>query len=65
MSSLKIKLLTPIEATNGSQFLETTISEFYSQTLENKNSNNILDKRNSFSYTFDEKITIHKNGHLI
>lgn len=62
MSSFKIKLLTPIEATNGSQFLETTISEFYSQTLENKNPNNILDKKNSFSYTFDEKISIHKNG---
>ena len=62
MSSFKIKLLTPIETTNGSQFLETTISEFYSQTLEDKNSNNILNKKNSFSYTFDEKISIHKNG---
>ena len=62
MSSFKIKLLTPIEATNGSQFLETTISEFYSQTLQNKDTSNIFDKKNSFSYTFDEKISIHKNG---
>ena len=62
MSSFKIKLLTPIEATNGSQFLETTISEFYSQILQNKDTSDIFDKKNSFSYTFDEKISIHKNG---
>lgn len=63
MASFILKLLTPT-VSNGFSFLESTISEFYSQEDEynNTNENTIENRHRSFCYTFNEKLSLHKNA---
>lgn len=69
MANFKINLLTPmlktadINKTGGStHFLESTISEFYSQEQVYSNSLQSFGFKTTFCHTFNEKISLHKNG---
>jgi hypothetical protein len=72
MAKFQIKMLTPLIKDDISHcyFLETPISDFESQSSSDlflKNSDGELPSKslwtvNTFSYTFDEKISFHKHG---
>ena len=62
MAHFKLYLLTPAakNSADGSfRFLKTIISEFYHQK---PNNNSTLVQNNSFCYSLNEKLSIHKNG---
>ena len=71
MAQFKIYLLTPsvvdVNEENSfnqrTSYLKTTISEFYSQKEEfNKGVKDFENQKNTFTFTFDEKIAFHKNA---
>lgn len=64
MAHFKINLLTPQINTDTQNvlFLETTISEFYKQADLSVNQNSLRDKKYSYCYTFNEKLSLHING---
>lgn len=71
MAQFKIYLLTPsvvdVNEENSfnqrTSYLKTTISEFYSQQEEfNKGIKTLTDQKNTYTFTFDEKIAFHKNA---
>lgn len=68
MAQFKIDLLTPsvVETTNNefnfsTPYLVTRISEFYKQTDEFNNTN-WTQQQNTYTFTFDEKVSFHKNA---
>ena len=61
MAQFILKLLTPTLDNDGLRFLETTISEFYSQTEEQKVAGEFHNQRHSFCYSFNEKLNLHQN----
>ena len=67
MAYFKLMLMKPIHTGNNesSKYLLNTISEFYSQDQEYKNSrikeNLYLNSKFSFCYTYNEKFSIHKH----
>ena len=71
MAQFKIYLLTPsvvdVNEENSfnqrTSYLKTTISEFYSQQEEfNNGVKDLKNQKNTFTFTFDEKIAFHKNA---
>lgn len=62
--SFIIKLLTPTSSNSKRiSFLETTISEFYSQEeAYSINQNNFLNRKETYCYTFNEHFSMHTNG---
>ena len=67
MAYFKLYLLTPaVDNTHYgvSHFLKTIISEFYPQEkkINNSPSETITSQRNTFCFSFNEKISLHKNG---
>ena len=65
MAQFILKLLTPSIKNNleGFKYLETTISEFYNQIDEyQSNINNFSNRKHTFCYSFNEKLSIHKNA---
>ena len=66
MAKFQIKLLTSKKDSfnNTIGFLETPISEFYRQeeSFNIKKDDNVLNQRNTYCYTFNEKLSIHQNG---
>lgn len=62
--SFIIKLLTPTSSNSKRiSFLETTISEFYSQEeAYSTNQNNFSNRKETYCYTFNEHFAMHTNG---
>ena len=62
--SFIIKLLTPTSSNSKRiSFLETTISEFYSQEeVYSTNQNNFSNRKETYCYTFNEHFAMHTNG---
>lgn len=62
--SFIIKLLTPTSSNSKRiSFLETTISEFYSQEeAYSTNQNNFSTRKETYCYTFNEHFAMHTNG---
>ena len=62
--SFIIKLLTPTSSNSKRiSFLETTISEFYSQEeAYSNNQNNFSNRKETYCYTFNEHFSMHTNG---